>query len=117
MHTFRDLPKQVVGVDLYVDGVLPARESAARMERVCEGTPFRTTLISCRGTQVWPTGSPFTECVDYWRIRVELRDGAHADQQAALALLGRAAEHFTVTEYTLLRTYDGVRGYSMAQGQ
>jgi isocitrate dehydrogenase len=117
MHTFRDLPKQVVGVDLYVDGTLPARESAARMERVCEGTPFRTTLISCRGTQVWPTGSPFTECVDYWRIRVELRDGAHADQRAALALLARAAEHFTVTEYTLLRTYDGARGYSMAQGQ
>jgi isocitrate dehydrogenase len=117
MHVFRDLPKSVVGVDLYVDGTLPARESAARMERACEGTPFRPTLISCRGTQVWPTGSPFTECVDYWRIRVELREGAHADQQAALALLARAAEHFTVTEYTLLRTYDGVRGFSMAQGQ
>ncbi len=117
MHTFRDLPKEVVGVDLYVDGLLSAQDSAQRMERACEGTPFRTTLISCRGTQVWPTGSPFTECVDYWRIRVEARDGASVDQGDALRLLARVAEHFTVSEYSLLRTFDGKRGFSLAQGQ
>jgi isocitrate dehydrogenase len=80
------------------------------MERACQDTPFRLTLISNRGTQVWPTGSVFTELVDYFRVRFEL-------QGPAVALMDRVAEKFTVCSYELLRTFDGVRGYSMAQGQ
>jgi isocitrate dehydrogenase len=117
MRTFVDLPKRVVGLDAYVDRVHGAPGTAAAFERLAEGTPFRLTLISCRGTQVWPRGSAFTECVDYWRARFELREGAEATQQNALALLGRIAETHQVSEYELLRTYDGVRGFSMAQGQ
>ena len=36
---------------------------------------FRLSIISNRGTQVWPTGSVYTECVDYYRVRFELKDG------------------------------------------
>ena len=34
-----------------------------------------------------------------------------------LTLMERVAEKFTVCEYDLLRTVDGIRGYSLAQGQ
>jgi isocitrate dehydrogenase len=117
MHTFTGLRKEIVGVDMYLDGKMPAKETAADLERTCEGTPFRLSLISCRGTQVWPRGSVFTECVDYWRARFELRDGMSAGQREAVALMGRVADRHVVTEYALLRTFDGVRGFSMAQGQ
>ena len=39
------------------------------------------------------------------------------EQQDALALLARVAEHDTVSEYELLRTFDGARGWTLAQGQ
>jgi isocitrate dehydrogenase len=117
MHTFRGLRKEVAGIDVYVDAEHPAGETAARLERTCEGTPFRLTLISCRGTQVWPRGSAFTECVDYWRARFELREGASAHQDDAVELLRKVASGFTVSQYELLRTFDGVRGWTLAQGQ
>jgi isocitrate dehydrogenase len=117
MHTFTGLRREIAGVDMYIDGKLPARETAARLERTCEGSPFRLLLVSCRGTQVWPRGSVFTECVDYWRARFELREGASATQQDAVKLLGKVAEEHVVSEYALLRTFDGVRGWSLAQGQ
>ena len=117
MHTFRGLRKEVAGIDAYLDAEHPAGETAARLERTCEGTPFRLTLISCRGTQVWPRGSAFTECVDYWRARFELREGASAHQDDAVELLRKVASGFTVSQYELLRTFDGVRGWTLAQGQ
>jgi isocitrate dehydrogenase len=90
------------------------------MSRAAIDTPFKLTLISNRGTQVWPTGSIYTECVDYYRVRFELKDGiapGSFGQARCIALLDKIAEKFTVCSYELLRTFDGVKGYSLAQGQ
>ncbi len=90
------------------------------MQQAAQDTPFKLTLISNRGTQVWPGGSVYTECVDYYRVRFELKDGilpGSIGQSRAIALLDKIAEKFIVCSYELLRTFDGVRGYSMAQGQ
>ena len=112
--------RSVVGCDVYIDADLSTIAVAEEMTRLCEDTPFKLTLISNRGTQVWPTGSVYTECVDYWRVRFELKDGVTPGafgQAPAIALACRIAEKFTVSSYELLRTFDGVKGYSMAQGQ
>jgi isocitrate dehydrogenase len=109
---------RIVGCDVYLDATKSTREVAAELAGIAEGTPFRLTMISNRGTQVWPTGSIFTECVDYWRARFELRpDHAPVQQSATIALLDRIAERCTICSYELLRVFDGVRGYSLAQGQ
>jgi isocitrate dehydrogenase len=109
---------RIVGCDIYLDATKSTQEIAAELAGIAEGTPFRLTMISNRGTQVWPTGSIFTECVDYWRARFELRpDHAPVQQSATIALLDRIAEHATICSYELLRVFDGVRGYSLAQGQ
>ncbi|HMN95594.1 MAG TPA: isocitrate/isopropylmalate family dehydrogenase [Phycisphaerales bacterium] len=120
IRTFENVVAQVVGCDIYLDTPLSTIALAEEMTRLSTDTPFRLTLISNRGTQVWPTGSTYTECVDYWRVRFELRDGVVAGsfgQARAIALLERIAEKFVVCSYELLRTFDGIRGYSMAQGQ
>ena len=52
-------------------------------------------MISNRGTQVWPTGSVFTECVDYYRVRFELKDSYRPGdfgQARCVALLDKVAE-------------------------
>jgi isocitrate dehydrogenase len=120
IRTFTNVVSHVVGCDIYLDTRASTIELAEQMMRLCEDTPFRLTLISNRGTQVWPTGSVFTECVDYYRVRFELRDGIHAGafgQGPTIALLDRVAEKFVVCSYELLRVFDGQKGYSLAQGQ
>ncbi len=132
ISTFRNLKKEIVGCDVYLDARNSAPALAADLGALCEGTPFSLTLISNRGTQVWPVGSKYTECVDYWRARFELRGNADAGgaakpgtatqagtatQSDCIALLDRVAAKYTVCSYELLRTFDGVRGYSLAQGQ
>jgi isocitrate dehydrogenase len=120
IRTFRNIVTQVVGCVIYLDSPLSTVAVADEMQRISQDSPFKLTLISNRGTQVWPSGSVFTECVDYYRVRFELKDPMMTGvigQSRAVALLDRVAEKFTVCSYELLRTFDGVKGYSMAQGQ
>ena len=120
IRTFKNLLTQVVGCDIYLDTPLSPLSLAEEMNRACTDTPFKLTLISNRGTQVWPTGSVYTECVDYYRVRFELKDAVPVGtfgQSRCIALLDKIAESFTVCSYELLRTFDGVKGYSLAQGQ
>jgi isocitrate dehydrogenase len=120
IRTFSNIVSHVTGCDLYLDAAVSPISLADEMNRLCEDTPFRLTLISNRGTQVWPTGSVYTECVDYLRVRFELREGltpGQFGQARCIALLNRVAEKYTVSSYELLRVYDGQKGYSLAQGQ
>jgi isocitrate dehydrogenase len=108
----------VVGCDLYLDTQVAPEALARVMGEAAEGSPFKLTMISNRGTQVWPTGSVYTECVDYYRVRFEVRDAAAGtSQSAAVELMNKIAGKHTVSSFELLRTFDGVRGYSLAQGQ
>ncbi|MGQ0627268.1 MAG: isocitrate/isopropylmalate family dehydrogenase [Phycisphaerales bacterium] len=120
LRTFTNLVTCVVGCDIYLDSPLGSIAVADEMMRVAQDTPFKLTLISNRGTQVWPTGSVYTECVDYYRVRFELREGVvpgSFGQSRCVALMDKIAEKFTVCSYELLRTFDGNKGYSLAQGQ
>lgn len=120
IRTFTNVVTHVVGCDIYLDTPLSPVAVADEMQRASADTPFRLTLISNRGTQVWPTGSAYTECVDYYRVRFEVREGVVPGtfgQSRCVALMDKIAEKFTVCSYELLRTFDGIKGYSLAQGQ
>lgn len=120
MKTFTQLVQRDVGCDVYLQSESSALELAQRLERLCEDTPFKLTLISNRGTQIWPSGSVYTECVDYYRTRFEIREHIEPGsfgQGPGLALLNRLAERFEIVDFQPLKTFDGQRGYSMAQGQ
>ncbi len=120
IRTFKNIVTHVVGCDIYLDSPLSPVALAEEMQRACQDGPFKLTLISNRGTQVWPTGSVYTQCVDYYRVRFELKDGVTAGsfgQARCIALADRIAESFAICSYEVLRTFDGVKGYSLAQGQ
>jgi isocitrate dehydrogenase len=120
LRTFTQVVKHVVGCDVYLDDPVAAFELAEHMNRLAADTPFRLTLISSRGTQVWPTGSVFTELTDYLRCRFELKPGVEPGafgQGPVMALVDRIAERFQVASFELLRNFDGKPGYSLAQGQ
>jgi isocitrate dehydrogenase len=120
MRTFETTTSQLCGCDIYIDTLIPPHELAAKLEHICANGPFKLTLISNRGTQVWPVGSAYTEVVDYYRVRFELRDMhllGTMGQAPVISLLDRIAEKFIVTDFQPLRMFDGKRGYSLAQGQ
>ncbi|MFO0826789.1 MAG: isocitrate/isopropylmalate family dehydrogenase [Phycisphaerales bacterium] len=120
LRTNVDVTTRIDGLDVYLDATLSASALAEELAKIAEGSPFRLVLISNRGTQVWPSGSIYTECVDYWRARLEARADMAPKaltQADTIGLLDRIAERFTVCSYELLRTFNGVRGYSLAQGQ
>ena len=120
IRTFTNADAQVVGCDVYLDTNLTSDALADELARISAESQLRLTMISNRGTQVWPTGSVYTECVDYWRARFESSSGVDIgpiSQAHVIALVNRLAENFTVSAYELLRIFDGQRGFSMAQGQ
>jgi isocitrate dehydrogenase len=120
LRTFTQVVKHVCGADVYIDDPVSTLELAEAMNRLAADTPFRLTMISNRGTQIWPTGSVFTECTDNCRMRFELKPGIEPGrfgQGPAIALLDKIAERFPVSCFELLRTFDGQPGYSLAQGQ
>lgn len=120
IRTFANVVRHVVGCDIYLDTPLSPVAVADEMQRIAADTPFKLSLISNRGTQVWPSGSIYTECVDYYRVRFELKDTFRPGdfgQARCVALMDKVAEKFQVCSYELLRVFDGVKGYSLAQGQ
>ena len=106
----------LIGVDIYteMDGdpqpVGQALDAAA-------GPEFRLLLMSARGTAVYPTGSPYTETVGWWRCRFIAADGQTVDDAAILRLLGRVGERMTWAHVQKLRVIDGADGFTKAQGQ
>ncbi|MFI4882406.1 MAG: isocitrate/isopropylmalate family dehydrogenase [Phycisphaerales bacterium JB064] len=120
MRTFETLKSVYVGCDIYLDTTASPQELADRLKAICAPTPFELKMMSNRGTQVWPSGSVYTEIVDYYRVRFELRDMGRAPslgQGPIIQLLDRIAEKFEVTDFQPLKFYDGKPGYSLAQGQ
>ncbi|MFK8003037.1 MAG: isocitrate/isopropylmalate family dehydrogenase [Polyangiales bacterium] len=103
------------GVDIFVESGLSPRAVAEQLEPL--GTlenGMKLVMISNRGTQVWPTGSAFTDCINHYRVRFE---GDNVKQSQIAALLGTSGERFPLCGAEWLREIDGKRGYSLAQGQ
>ncbi|MEM7604513.1 MAG: isocitrate/isopropylmalate family dehydrogenase [Myxococcota bacterium] len=108
-------PKETVinGVDIFLESGL-APSAVAEQLQTLNSDSLKLIMISNRGTQVWPTGSPLTDGVDHHRCRFE---GTAVTQSAICRLLEACSEMFPICGAEWLRTHDGVRGYSLAQGQ
>lgn len=119
-RTFSNIPSQHAGADIYIDTVMPPMELAQKLQSITEQGPFKLTMISNRGTQVWPSGSVYTDIVDYYRVRFELKDPGmigKIGQAQGVHLLSKICETFDITDYQPLKMYDGKPGFSLAQGQ
>lgn len=107
---------QLVGVDVYVDWPSSDPNTLAATVRKADGEGLKLQLISSRGVKVWPGGMPETFCTDAFRCRF-MGDGS-VTQPQILSLLGRVVEQgLEIAQTETLRTYDGVAGYTLAQGQ
>ncbi len=115
-------PKETLaGFDLFVEYRGTGAELAAQLQPLLPSN-LQLTMISNRGTQVWPTGSVYTDCVDQYRVRVEAKaiEGKGTQPMtydqlwAVMPAIGKVSRICTVES---LLEFDGKAMYSKAQGQ
>ena len=112
--------KQLVGVDVFLNWNGPGRDAnlLGATLKALAGPEFTLALITNRGVKVYPDGLPQTLCTDHWRCRFPaLAEGTATPQAIAALLLRLAAAGLDAVKTENLYTFDGVRGYSQAQGE
>ncbi len=107
---------EILGADFFIESnEQPAVVGQKFLDVI--GDAYGVTTISNRGTQVYPTGSVFTECINQYRVRVEKKTGVVPSQMEILALSEKVAGQFKICSIEWLMQYDGKKAYSLAQGQ
>jgi isocitrate dehydrogenase len=106
----------ISGVDMFI-------ESAEQPEVIANkclrhgGVKFEIINVSNRGTQVWPTGSVFTNLVNQYNVRFESIDGSPLTQQDIIGLYVSLSADFKICSLELLNKWGDKKAYSLAQGQ
>lgn len=108
--------KERVGVDINLNWDGSTDELVAKI-KPCVGEGLKLSMISNRGTKVWPDGQAGTFCADNWRLRF-MGNGGHVKTSEVVALLDRLnGANMNFTKAVMLHTFDGVPGFSKAQGE
>jgi isocitrate dehydrogenase len=106
----------IAGADFFLESNLQPAEIADRFQAQLE-PGMQLVTMSNRGTQVWPVGSIYTECINQFRLRLEWTATEGTSQQEILRIAGKIATQFKLCSIEWLMTYDGKKAYSLAQGQ
>ncbi|RXK81892.1 NADP-dependent isocitrate dehydrogenase [Filimonas effusa] len=107
---------KIVGVDMFIESNVQPEEIAKKCQRHA-GVKFNLVNISNRGTQVWPTGSKFTNLVNQYNARFESIDDLELNQQDVIGLYVSLSGDFKICSLELLNQFGDKKGYSLAQGQ
>jgi len=113
-----DVKMELKGIDVIVHWPSRKAQDLAALVGKQAGDGLNLQMIDNRGTMVWPAGLAAAEtfCTDSFRCRF-LADGT-ADQEKLFTLVKRISDAGVEIMMTAsLRSYDGVAGYSLAQGQ
>jgi isocitrate dehydrogenase len=75
-------------------------------------------MITNRGTKVWPGGFPETFCTDHWRCRFTSPTAQSLQYQDVLNLMADVNQlGLEIIKTENLYTFNGVPGFTAAQGQ
>lgn len=111
--------KELVGVDVFLDWTDDNRDPNVLGEKMrnISGDGLTLNMINNRGVKVYPGGKPETFCSDNWRCRFNATAETCTHQQVIKLLerITNAGLEFVKVEH--LYTFNGVRGYSLGQGE
>jgi isocitrate dehydrogenase len=108
--------EHIAGVDLFIESDEQPEVIAKKCQRHA-GVKFNLINVSNRGTQVWPTGSVFTNLVNQYNVRFESIDGSPLNQQDIIGLYASLSGNFKICSLELLNMFGEKKAYSLAQGQ
>src|SRR5690349_957167 len=108
--------EKIIGVDMFIE----SNEQPDFIAKKCQrhgGVKFNLVNISNRGTQVWPTGSVYTNLVNQYNVRFESIDTYPLNQQDVIGLYVSLSGDFKIPSLELLNMWGEKKGYSSAAGQ
>jgi isocitrate dehydrogenase len=108
--------EKIVGVDMFIESDQQPDYIAQKCKRH-GGVKFDLITISNRGTQVWPTGSKFTNLINQYRVRFESINLEPLNQQDIIGLYVSLSGDFKICSLELLNMWGDKKAYSLAQGQ
>jgi isocitrate dehydrogenase len=112
-----DVERRRVGVDIGLNWEGPPDELAA-VVIACQADNLKLQMISNRGTKVWPNGQPGTFCADNWRLRFKGHDGETVKTSTVIKVMNNMNKaDLNFTKSMMLIEYDGVPGFTVAQGE
>lgn len=106
----------IIGADIFIESAEQPEIIAHKCQRH-GGVKFKLINVSNRGTQVWPTGSVFTNLVNQYNVRFESLDGSPLMQQDIIGLYVTLSADFKICSLELLNMWGDKKAYSLAQGQ
>ena len=112
--------KELIGVDVFIDWDEDKRNPDVIGEKLrkADVKGLKLQLITNRGVKVFPDGMPETFCTDHWRCRFKTAEVSVISHDDVIDLLTQIKDlgfDFIKTEH--LYAFDGVRGFSLAQGE
>lgn len=109
-------PHKILGADFFIETTLQPKELAAQAIQF-EKDQMKLVTISNRGTQVWPTGSVFTNLVNQYRLRFETDPTSPLSQEDISSLYSALSKVFQISSIEILNMWGDKKAYSLAQGQ
>lgn len=112
--------KELIGVDVFLDWDQDNRDPnvLGNLLNQLDTGGLKLSLITNRGVKVFPNGMKETFCTDHWRCRFKVGEGKaliHAQVIDLLNKIDKLGLDFIKTEH--LYTFDGVKGFSLGQGE
>ena len=110
--------KELLGVDLFVHWRGSHADELATFMHSMATSDLQLSMITNRGIKVYPDGFKETFCTDHWRCRFMSCDGQQISNGAIIELMSAAlAIQIDIIKTENLYAFDGVKAYSLGQGQ
>jgi isocitrate dehydrogenase len=109
---------EIVGVDLFCAADARGPKEFGDALKTASTANLALSMMSNRGTAVWPDSIAETFCVDNYQCRFTPPGGGTVTQEQIIGLMQKvAAAGYDIVKTETLRNFDGERGYTLAQGQ
>ncbi len=110
--------KVLTGIDIFVDWQGNDPNKLAFLLQQPNTSSLALTMITNRGTKVWPNGFDETFCTDHWRCRYYVNNNGSVQKKEIVQLLANADElGIDIIKTENLYTFNGVKGFSLGQGE
>jgi isocitrate dehydrogenase len=117
-YSIKPTNKELLGVDVFFDWSGGTPDDLALKLNEYNKTSLTLTMISNRGTKVWPDAHPDTFCVDHWRCRFMNKDKNIIKHEDIVSLLDNMSKNgLDFIKIENLYSFDGEKGFSLGQGE
>ena len=113
-----EVSRALTGVDVFVEWKGNADALGQSLETATLASGFRLSMISNRGTKVYPGRIGYSDTVNHWRCRFAWTErGRSCADAEILGLLNRIGEIHRWMHVEKLQHFDGTPGFTLAQGE